>query len=127
MLGTVISVCLVAIYFFGAEPLMRLFFEEEEIITIGVHIMYVIIFVVIFLISQVVYMGCLRGAGDTLYTAAASTISVTLIRTLVSYLGGYVFGFGIIGIWMGVLGDQVSRFLFASTRFRAGKWTKIKI
>ena len=45
----------------------------------------------------------------------------------ISYLGGYVFGFGIIGIWMGVLGDQVSRFLFASTRFRAGKWTKIKI
>ena len=33
-------------------------------------------------------MGCLRGAGDTLYTAAASTISVTFIRTLASWLGG---------------------------------------
>lgn len=72
-------------------------------------------------------MGCLRGAGDTLYTAVASTISVTVIRTAVSYLGGYVLGFGIIGIWLGVLGDQVSRFIFASARFKAGKWTKIKI
>ena len=89
--------------------------------------MRVIIFVVVFQISQVVYMGCLRGAGDTLYTAVASTVSVTVIRTLVSYLGGYVFGLGIIGIWLGVLGDQISRFLFASVRFKAGKWTKIKI
>lgn len=72
-------------------------------------------------------MGCLRGAGDTLYTAIASTISVTLIRTAVSYFGGYILGFGIIGIWLGVLGDQISRFIFASVRFKKGKWTQIKI
>lgn len=127
LIGIIISVCLAVIYFFGARPLMGLFFEEEAIISIGVGIMRVIIFVVVFQISQVVYMGCLRGAGDTLYTAVASTISVTVIRTAVSYLGGYVLGFGIIGIWLGVLGDQVSRFIFASARFKAGKWTKIKI
>lgn len=127
MFGAFISVCLVLVYFFGARPLMSLYFEEEDIISIGVGIMRVIIFVVVFQISQVVYMGCLRGAGDTLYTAVASTVSVTVIRTLVSYLGGYVFGLGIIGIWLGVLGDQVSRFIFASVRFKAGKWTKIRI
>lgn len=127
MFGGIIAACLAVIYFFGAETLMRLFFEEEHIVTIGVGIMRVIIFVVVFQISQVVYMGCLRGAGDTLYTAVASTISVTFIRTAGSYLGGYVFGFGIVGIWLGVLADQVSRFLFASTRFKKGEWTKIKI
>ncbi len=127
MFGGVISVCLAVIYFFGARPLMSLFFAEEHIVTIGVGIMRVIIFVVAFQISQVVYMGCLRGAGDTLYTAIASTLSVTFIRTIVSYLGGYVLGFGIVGIWTGVLGDQISRFLFASIRFKQGKWTKIKI
>lgn len=106
---------------------MKLFFEEEHIVSIGVGIMRVIIFVVIFQISQVIYMGCLRGAGDTAYTAIASTVSVTLIRTAVSYIGGYVLDWGIIGIWLGVLGDQVSRYLFASVRFKAGKWTQIKI
>ncbi len=127
MFGGMISACLAVIYFFGAEPLMRLFFEEEHIVAIGVNIMRVIIFVVVVQISQVVYMGCLRGAGDTLYTAAASTISVTFIRTVGSYLGGYVFGLDIIGIWLGVLADQISRFIFASTRFKKGQWTKIKI
>lgn len=127
MFGSMISVCLAIIYFIGARPLMSLFFTEEHIVAIGVKIMRVIIFVVAFQISQVVYMGCLRGAGDTFYTAVASTISVTFIRTIGSYLGGYVFGFGIVGIWLGVLADQISRFTFASTRFKKGKWTQIKI
>ncbi len=127
MFGGIISVCLAVLYFFGARPMMGLFFQEEHIVAIGVGIMRVIIFVVAFQISQVVYMGCLRGAGDTLYTAIASTISVTFIRTIGSYLGGYVFGLGIVGIWLGVLADQISRFLFASTRFKKGKWTQIKI
>ncbi len=127
MFGAFISVCLAALYFFGARSLMNLFFEEEHIVAIGVGIMRVIIFVVAFQIIQVVYMGCLRGAGDTLYTAVASTISVTFIRTIGSFLGGYVLGFGIVGIWLGVLADQVSRFIFASIRFKQGKWTQIKI
>lgn len=127
MLGGFIAIILTVIYFVGARALFSLYFEEERIISIGVAIMRVIIFVVALQISQVIYMGCLRGAGDTLYTAAVSTFSVTFVRTVVSYMCGYVFGWGIIGIWLGVLGDQISRFIFASIRFKAGKWTEIKI
>ncbi len=126
-MGMIISVCLAVVYFTGARFLLGLFFEEEYIVEIGVGIMRVIIFVVVFQISQVIYMGCLRGAGDTLYTAIASTISVTIVRTAVSYICGYILGWGIIGIWLGVLGDQISRYIFASVRFKQGKWTKIVI
>lgn len=127
MLGGCISVVLSVLYFFGGRWLYSLFFTEEEIIAIGVQIMRVIIFVVLLQIAQVIYMGCLRGAGDTLYTAIASTVSVTVIRTAGSYLFGYVLGWGIVGIWMGVVADQLARFLFASIRFKQGKWTQIKI
>lgn len=127
MIGGVIAAVLAVLYFTGAGVLMRLFFEEEEIVAIGVNIMHVIIFVVMLQIAQVIYMGCLRGAGDTLYTAVASTISVTLVRTAGSWFFGYVLNMGITGIWFGVLADQVSRFLFASIRFRQGKWTEIRI
>lgn len=127
MIGGVISVILALIYFTGARTLMNLFFREEDIVAVGVNIMRVIIFVVILQIAQVIYMGCLRGAGDTLYTAIASTVSVTVVRTLGSYLFGYVLGLGITGIWFGVMADQLSRFIFGSIRFRQGKWTEIKI
>lgn len=126
-IGMCISISLAVIYFFGGEALYRLFFEEDNIVAYGVQIIHVVIFIVLFQVSQVIYMGCLRGAGDTTYTAIASTISVTLIRTFFSYLCGIVLGWGIPGIWFGILADQISRFLFASIRFRAGKWTRIKI
>ena len=125
--GGIIATVLCLVYYFGAGLLMGLFFKETEIIATGVSIMRVIIFIVIFQIIQVVYMGCLRGAGDTLYTAVASTISVTIVRTAGSYIFGYMLGFGITGIWCGVLLDQISRFCFASIRYKSGKWTEIKI
>ena len=133
-IGFAISLFLSALYFFGARIFMRLFFptdpdfpQNPEIVEYGVSILRVLIFIVIFQVSQVIYMGCLRGAGDTAYTAMASTISVSIVRTAFAYLGAYVLGFGIVGIWFGVLADQISRFLFGWLRFRSGRWTKIKI
>lgn len=126
-MALLIAVVLALSYFFGARPMMGLFFEEESIVDIGVRIMYIIIAVIFFQITQVVYMGALRGAGDTLYTAIASMISVTVIRSIVSYVFGYPVGWGIYGIWLGVLADQISRFIFATIRFKQGKWVNIKI
>lgn len=126
-IGLCISIVLAVMYFFGGETLYRLFFDEEHIVAYGVQIVHVIIFIVLFQVSQVIYMGCLRGAGDTRYTAFASTISVTIIRTGFSYLCGILLRWGIPGIWLGILADQISRFLLTSIRFNSGKWTKIKI
>ena len=127
VIGAGISVVLAAVYLLGAKPMMQLFFTEPQIVDIGVGIMYVAIAVTLFQIQQVIYMGCLRGAGDTLYTAAVSASSVAVIRTVASYIGGFVLGKGIIGIWMGVLADQISRYMLSAIRFKAGKWVHIKI
>ena len=126
-IGACISVAVAAVYLFGARTLMRLFFDEPHIVDIGVAIMYVAIIITLFQIQQVVYMGCLRGAGDTLYTAAVSAISVTVIRTVVSYVFGFIVGWGFIGIWFGVLADQLTRFMLSALRFKAGKWIMIKV
>ena len=126
-IGGVISVILVVIYLFGGRPLLGMFFREQHIIDIGVSILYIAIFSVLFQVRQIIYMGCLRGAGDTFYTAMTSMICVTVIRTLVSYIGAYVFHIGIVGIWLGILADQMFRLLFAYIRFKKGKWVSIKI
>jgi putative MATE family efflux protein len=126
-IGGCISVILAILYFVGGRLLYGLFFEEEIIIAMGVSIMRVIGLIVVLQISQVIYMGCLRGAGDTLFTAIVSTISVTIMRTVGSYFFCYVMGWGIIGIWMGVVADQLTRLVLASARFKQGKWINIKI
>ena len=126
-IGNVISVVLSLTYLLGGRTLYRLYFEEEEIIGMGVQIMQVMVIIVLLQIAQVIYMGCLRGAGDVMFTTLASTISVTLIRPISSYLLCYTLGLGVVGIWLGTACDQLSRFLLTFFRFRSGKWMGIKI
>ena len=126
-IGNVISVVLSFIYLLGGRILYQWYFTEEEIIGMGVQIMQVMVIIVLLQIAQVIYMGCLRGAGDVMFTTFASTVSVTLIRPIASYLLCYTAGLGVVGIWLGTACDQLSRFLLTFFRFRSGKWVKIKI
>lgn len=126
-IGACISAVLAVTYFFGARFIYSLFFVEETIIEYGVHITYIILVTCVFQIAQVIYMGCLRGAGDIKFTAFASTICVTVIRTVSSYAFCYILGFGIEGIWLGVLTDQIGRFILSTIRFKQGKWINIHI
>jgi Na+-driven multidrug efflux pump len=83
--------------------------------------------IILFQISQIIYGGALRGAGDVKYTLFAALISVTLIRTGVTWLLTGVFPLGLVGIWIGILADQVSRFVLLSRRFRKGEWAEMLI
>ncbi len=126
-MGFLISVVLSVTYFFGGSFLYRLFFEEEEIIHFGIQIMRVIMVIVLLQIAAVIYMGCLRGAGDILFTTATSTIAATIIRPITCYLLCYLLGWGLVGIWIGITSDQLTRFTLAGWRFKSGTWTGIKI
>ena len=126
-IGGIITIVLAISFMCGAKGIMNMFFREERIIKIGMYLTWVIIPVVLFQIRQIVYMGCLRGAGDTAFTALVSVISVSVVRTTVSYMCAYIIGLGIVGVWLGIFADQFVRFLASRKRFKSGKWTEIKI
>ena len=128
MIGLGISCVLAVVYFFGGEWLYHLFFAEQEIVDIGVMIIRIMIIIVLFQVSQVIYMGCLRGAGDTTYTANC-IYNQCYDHQNISFLFLWLCN----GTWDGRYLDghsgeiTISRFLFASIRFKQGKWTKIHI
>lgn len=126
-MGNMISVVLSIVYLLLGRWFYGLYFIEAETIGIGVQIMRVMVLIVLMQVAQVIYMGCLRGAGDVRFTTIASTISVTCIRPLTSYLFAYILRIGLIGIWLGVVCDQLCRLILTHWRFTSGKWTKIKI
>ena len=123
----VMAVFMSMFYLFCGKWLFGLFFAEAHIVEIGVRISRILIVIVLFQICQVVFTGALRGAGDVVYTMISSTISVTFVRTAVSYICCYIVGWGIYGIWMGIVADQFCRLMLSGIRFRSGKWMKIKI
>lgn len=125
--GFAISLVLAFILFFFGRNLFAMFFSQKDILADGVMISRFIMIIVLFQISQVIFGGCLRGAGDVKYTLVASLISVTLIRSIVTYLLVVIWPLGLAGIWIGVLSDQLSRFLFLGIRFKKGKWVEYQI
>lgn len=126
-IGNIISILLALLYLTCGSWYYHLFFVEEDIILMGIEIMRVLAVIVLFQVAQVIYMGCLRGAGDVLFTTIASTLSITFMRPICSYTLCYICRFGLVGIWMGIVGDQLLRLILTSWRFRSGKWTGIKI
>lgn len=126
-MGVGIAVVLAILYLGLGRFYYELYFKEPEIVAVGVDIMKAVVIITFLQVTQIIYMGCLRGAGDILYTTIASTVSVTIARPIACYLLCYTAGLGIIGIWAGIGVDQLSRYLFASTRFKRGRWTKIRI
>lgn len=123
--GMVMGILISCFYFFCGRGLFELFFEEGHIVDMGVGISRCIMIIVLFQVPQVVFTGCLRGAGDVFFTMISSCISVTFVRTIASYVCCYTLGFGIYGIWMGILADQVCRMCLGMWRYRSRKWMKI--
>ncbi|MGN1390198.1 MAG: MATE family efflux transporter [Bulleidia sp.] len=125
--GLCISLMLAALLFFFGKELFQLFFQGPELLDMGVLIARFTMVIVIFQISQVIYGGCLRGAGDVKYCLRVSLLSVTIIRTAVTWLLTSIVPLGLAGIWLGVLSDQFSRYIMLMSRFRKGEWTRIAI
>ena len=126
-IGFMISILLSLALFFGSRWFFGLYFKEQHIIDMGIMISGWIMVIVLLQISQIIFTGCLRAAGDVRYTLLAALISVTGIRTLVTILLVSVFHLGLTGVWLGILSDQVSRFILMGRRFRQGNWVNLKI
>ncbi len=126
-IGFVISLILAIIYFFFGTNIYGLFSDRSDVLEYGAVITNLISFIVFMQIAQLIYMSSLRGAGDTKFTAYASFISVGVIRPISTYILGFVVGWGLIGLWVGVLIDQTLRVVLSSARFKQGKWVNLKL
>ena len=126
-MGFCISVMLSIIFLTQGRNIYRLFFSEEAIVADGVMIMRMMTIITLMQIAQVVYMSCLRAGGDVLYTTIASTVSVTLVRTIACYTLCYTLNLGLFGLWLGISSDQCSRLIVCSIRFASGRWTLKKL
>ncbi len=126
-MGLVFAGILCLIFVFGGRWIFSWFSTETPILDYGQMIMSILSVVIFLQISQVIYSGCLRGAGDTRYTALVSLISVALIRPGAGWLFCYPLALGLFGAWIGLAFDQLMRFILTRIRFQQGKWTTLKI
>ncbi len=126
-IGFIISILLGVCFFVFGRNIVGLFSKEANILNDGAIILDMMAFIVLLQISQVIFNGCLRGAGDTRFVAVVSLVSVTFVRPIFSWLFCYPIGWGLFGAWIGLALDQFARFALSRYRFASGKWTHIVI
>lgn len=126
-IGVILSVFwFITLFFFGGA-FFRITFSEASYIVRGIRISRYVMFIVFFQIISIVCAGALRAAGDVRYTLVVSTITITVIRSLVTVVLVQLFHMGIDGIWLGILAHQFSSAVLMMLRFHQGKWVNLKI
>lgn len=126
-----IGVCFSAIFsiaFWGwGRQILLLFSPEPKMLTDGTLMLKVLAVIVVVQITHVIYIGCLRGAGDTRYITVLTLVTIAIIRPLLGLLFCYVFHWGLLGAWLGILCEQICRLLLSWYRVRQGKWVELTI
>ena len=78
-------------------------------------------------IPQFILSGSLRGAGATKATAVITLVGVLLMRPVVAHIAINILKWGLIGAWIAIAFDQVSRSALVIAIYNAGKWKKIQV
>ena len=75
---------------------------------------------------SIVYIGGMRGAGDTRFPLFITLVGV-VIRLSLGYYFGIVLGGGLMGAWMGMFGDMIWRAVASTTRYIRGRWLMTRV
>jgi putative MATE family efflux protein len=79
------------------------------------------------LVTAIVYIGALRGAGDTRFPLLITIVGTIFVRVPLGYYFGIVCGWGLLGAWMGMFGDITWRAVAASIRYASGAWVRTRV
>lgn len=125
--GLCYGVLLLLLFMLFGGHIVGWFTDDAAIIDTGIKLMLMLALICPFQISQVIFSGCLRGAGDTRYMAMVSMVTITILRPILTYVLVYPVGMGVLGAWIAILVDQTMRFAFSAVRFYSQKWCRVKL
>ena len=126
-MSVVTSTAVLALLLTRGRALLALFSDNPLVMESGSRVLLLMAIIIYGQSSQMIYLGSLRGAGDTRYTAAVSLVSIAIVRPALAWALAYPLGFGLVGAWVGFLVDQYTRLVLSFRRFASGKWMAIKL
>ncbi len=109
------------------RQIIGLYSSTPQVVEMGSRILLFIAVITYIQTAQVIFTGCLRGAGDTRFTAITAIVSVGLVRPIFGYLLTYPLGMGLYGAWTAIFLDQLCRLVMNYGRIHKRKWLEIKL
>jgi MATE family multidrug resistance protein len=109
----------IGILLFGVFPaeLVDLFTDDPQVIALGASLLRVAAVFQLFDGVQVVMGGALRGAGDVRFPFVINVIAYWGVGVPSALLLGFTFGYGAVGMWVGLTLGLMAAALLLSARF----------
>ena len=104
------------------KSILCAFTDNQEIITMGVWVLIIDVFLEIGRNSNIFAGSTLRATGDTVYPFVVGIIFQWTVAVGVSYVIGIPLGYGLVGMWIGFALDESIRGVILVRRWRSGKW-----
>ena len=114
-------------YIIAPELLMRVFTDDQMVISAGVSILSIIAIYQIFDGAGIVLSGALMGGGDTRFTMLTRLFLAWGFFIPMAWLAIFRLNGGIGGAWTTALTYLVALALIYFWRFRSGKWKEIQL
>lgn len=118
----VITLTIACVFAVFRVQLMGIFTKNPEIIALGGIILIVDILLEMGRVVNLIVIGGLKASGDVNFPMIIGIFSMWGISTLGAYVLGIHLGFGLVGIWVAMLLDEVIRGIIMLYRWRGGKW-----
>lgn len=126
--GAVASMTVVgALVVLSAEPLARLFTQDEEVVRLTVAFIWILGAVQPFMAVEFAVGGALRGAGDTFFPMVCVFVGLFLLRLLPATLLVTLGEFPVEIIWCALIADWSTKAVMLIVRFRRGRWRTLEL
>ena len=115
-------VAVAVVFILWAEPLIRLFTQDAQVVAFGVSCLRWFSYGYGFYAFGMVLSNAFNGAGDTLTPTAINFFCYWLFQLPLAYLLAHRAGFEAHGVFMAVMIAEVALTLTAAAVFRRGRW-----
>lgn len=119
-----LAMTLFSVVIYAAAPVIVTFYNlGPEACEMAIEIIrFHTVMAVFFWVPSFTLPNTLRAAGDVVQPMIIATISMWIFRVVASYVFTYVFGIGLIGIWIAMIIDWIFRSILYVLRYKSEKW-----
>ncbi len=127
MQGAMLAGLIAINFYLFADVLFGVMSSDPQVRAVGAPAFRLLAFVQPILCAGIIYLGALRGAGDTRYTMVISFVGGLLVRVPGAYIGGILLNGGLIGAWCGMWADNIVRCSLVFVRYYQGGWKRVRV
>ncbi len=121
-LAMLVSVCISVLTALVGTDIFKLLSSNPEVISLGATVLYIDVLLEIGRAVNITSVNSLNAAGDVMYPFITGVIVMWGVATLLAYVLGIWWGWGLNGIWLAMTLDENIRAVVFERRWKSRKW-----